>query len=378
MDWIVFGDDWGAHPSTTQHLVKNLPRTDRVIWVNSLGGRAPRVNRRDVARLWKKLRSVFRPDRKPSTTLKDHRGAGPSEWSPHRQISPAVLPWHRVRSVRSVNRKILGRQIRSAVDDLGFESPNVLMSFPVAIWYMGFPFDSLAYLRLDDYGRLPGVDAALVRDSEHQLYGTCEVVFVTAEQLEPADPRVRSTYLPQGVDTDHFGSVPSNPPGTKTLGFFGLLAEWVDFDLIVSVASQLTDWTLEFVGPTRFVPESIRDAPNIRLMPPVPYSQLPGRLLAWDAAWIPFNVDELTIGVNPLKLREYLAAGLPTLCTALPEARKMGEHVRIVRGAGEVIDYLVREVPLDTEEKREARKRSVQNDSWAHRSRQLRDAVLAG
>ena len=59
MDWIVFGDDWGAHPSTTQHLIVNLPREDRILWVDSIGMRQPKLRVVDVRRIWNKARRLL-------------------------------------------------------------------------------------------------------------------------------------------------------------------------------------------------------------------------------------------------------------------------------------------------------------------------------
>ncbi len=376
MDWIVFGDDWGAHPSTTQHLISNLPAEDRVIWVNSIGGRAPGLNRRDVLRVYEKLKSMLRA-RGPTPDMNDPRQR---RWQPNRVISPRVLPWHHVGPIRALNQRLLGKQIRDAMDDMGFGLPVILTSTPVAGWYFAFPHGRTAYLRLDDYEKLPGVDANLVRSSEGKLYDSCDFIFVTAETLFPTDEAVRAKthYIPQGVDAAHFGSVPPTPPQNKVLGFFGLLAEWIDFDLIQTVATDLPDWQLEFVGPIRYVPDSIRSLRNVSLLPPEPYASLPQRLHSWDAAWIPFNVDELTAAVNPLKLREYLAAGLPTVCTALPEAARLGKHVKIVHTGQDVISFLRGEVASDTTEKRDTRKHSVSDHTWQNRSRQLRTTITSG
>jgi len=82
----------------------------------------------------------------------------------------------------------------------------------------------------------------------------------------------------------------------------------------------------------------------------------------------------LTAGVNPLKLREYLAAGLPALSTPLPEARSV-DHIQIVENAGDVSRALESIDADDTPEQRKARKASVQNDGWAARVTKLREIL---
>ncbi len=62
--FIVFGDDWGAHPSSVQHLFRRIARDHRTLWVNTVGLRPPRLDARDAARVVRKLRAIVRPDRK--------------------------------------------------------------------------------------------------------------------------------------------------------------------------------------------------------------------------------------------------------------------------------------------------------------------------
>ena len=60
MDWIIFGDDWGRHPSTTQHLVSRFQENDRILWIDSIGMRSPKLSVTDGARAIRKT-SANRP-----------------------------------------------------------------------------------------------------------------------------------------------------------------------------------------------------------------------------------------------------------------------------------------------------------------------------
>lgn len=375
MNWVVFGDDWGAHPSTTQHLVRHLPGDDRVVWVDSIGMRSPRLRRADLRRLAVKARGMLTaPAPSPAAN------GAPSERSFCR-VRPAVLPWHLVDPVRRLNARVLGRAIRSALDLLGASEPVVLAVNPAATWYLDtFPHRHVAYLRLDDYSRLPGVDPALVAASEPRLLARADAIFATARALLPTgDAAARAHYLPQGVDLAHFASVPLTPPSRPVLGFFGLVAEWVDFELVRQVAAALPDWQLEFIGPVRHLPDSMRDIPNIQWLPGVPYPDLPRAISRWSAAWIPFVVDELTRGVNPLKVREYLAAGLPVACTPLVEVLPLAEKtdLLIASDAPSVAAWAHDLRATDSPERRTARRQSVAGDSWAARSATLHAHIEA-
>lgn len=363
MDWLVFGDDWGVHPSTTQHLVRHLPPSDRIVWVNSLGMRSPRPSVADLKRVAGRLRALRRPS-----------GGEPAPANVH-VVQPRVLPWHR--PFRAVNGLSLRRDVRRALDATGAPSPVALVSNPVALPYLdGLPLRGLVYLRLDDWSRLPGVDPDLVLPLEERLLGRADLVLATARSLLP--DRAAATLLPQGVDLAHFAAVPSSPPGTRILGFMGLLAPWLDLDLVRAAAAAAPDWTFELRGPSALSDdeaERLGALPNVRLLPRVPYADLPRAISSWQAAWAPFRVGDETAGVSPLKLREYLAAGLPAASTPLPEALPLAPHVVPVRSAADVRRFLDEVATPDDAAARDSRRAAVAGDGWGSRAGALRDAV---
>lgn len=367
MDWIVFGDDWGGYPSTTQHLVLNLPSEDRVIWVDSIGMRQPRLRLTDSARIWHKARGFLR---KSAPTDRLYPGSlGTME-----RLKPKVLPWHLNPHALGFNARSLRFALASRVAQLGMQDPILLSSSPVVVQYLAaIPHRKTGYLRLDDYSLYPGVDAELVRRTEEAMFSRADAVFATAISLMP--PRAhaeKAHYLPQGVQSDLFAQVPVDPPQSKVLGFFGTLAEWLDFGLIERVARAAPDWVLEFIGKVDVLPERLRSVPNLRILPAVPLRELPKRIAHWSAAWIPFQITGLTMAVNPLKVREYLAAGLPTHCTPLPEVAALAPHVTVSDQPTCIVEWMRRSLATDSPEARLRRREFVQGDSWACRASTLR------
>jgi glycosyltransferase involved in cell wall biosynthesis len=374
MDWIVFGDDWGVHPSTTQHLVRHLHRDDCVLWVDSIGMRAPQFRRADVLRIAKKLRSIAAPDTVSSIDVSGRHCFA--------RLAPKVLPWHRRRTPRRINSRLLSRDIKRKLAILGISRPPVLLSAtPVVAHYLdAVPHSRLCYLRLDDYTKFTGGDPKLVRESEARMFDRCDVVFATARTLLPPGPAAaKAIYLPQGVDSEHFARVPVEPPpaSRRTLGFFGLLDERVDYDLVRRVAAAAPDWQLEFVGPVRLLPKDVEAMANVAVLPPVSFDDLPRAISHWSAAWIPYTVCDVTEGVNPLKVREYLAAGLPTLSTPLPEVAALAEEVEIAitKEASDVVRWLEHTVANDSAAGRRKRRSSIEPHSWRQRATDLRRAV---
>jgi len=249
----------------------------------------------------------------------------------------------------------------------------LLTANPVVAYYCDvLEVDTIIYLRLDDYSQYPGCDPELVADAEAKMYAKADLIIATARSLLPLQPfAAKGRYLPQGVHTDAFSSVPIEPPRKPVLGFFGSVAEWLDFDLIESVATLASEWCLEFIGRPDFVPASLREHKNIKFIEPVPFDELSSRITHWTAAWIPFKINELTVSVNPLKVREYLAAGLPTHCTPLPEAQDLSEHVFLTSNAERIVAWLRRTLTEDSVELRQKRRASVAGETWKARAAAL-------
>jgi glycosyltransferase involved in cell wall biosynthesis len=374
MDWIVFGDDWGVHPSTPQHLVLNLPAEDRVIWVDSIGMRQPRLGGRDLHRIVNKLRGFVLPANRTS--------AGPlyrPRVSGFARLQPKIIPFHLSGLARRANCAVLARALTRLVQELDLKQPTLLSLNPVvAEYFEAIPAHRVGYLRLDRYEQLPGVDPELIHRTEGKMVAKADAIFCTARKLHPGTPwQGKTHYLSQGVDTEHFAQVDLTPPSSRVLGFFGVLNRWVDFELIIRVAALAPHWRLELVGPATFVPASLRAVSNVAVLPAVPFSELPRTMARWSAAWIPFEVSELTVAVNPLKAREYLAAGLAFHTTPLPEvAPLVSETDGLVSvRADEIVDWLENVVQRDSPERRLARRRSVAQDSWVQRSAELRSVM---
>ncbi len=174
---------------------------------------------------------------------------------------------------------------------------------------------------------------------------------------------------------DHFSRVALEPLRKPVLGFFGLIGKWLDFDLIAAVADRLPDWTLEFIGPVRSMPKRLLKIPNFKYLGPRPYSVLPESIGHWSAAWAPYLVTPHTEAANPLKPREYLAAGLPTQCAPLPEVRALSGKLLISQNADEIAGWARAQLTEDSREQRLARRKSVAQDSWQARAQQLRDTL---
>jgi glycosyltransferase involved in cell wall biosynthesis len=127
--------------------------------------------------------------------------------------------------------------------------------------------------------------------------------------------------------------------GEVCIGYLGAIAPWFDFDLVLDAARSRPQWRFRLVGPVLggAGAEVARLAalPNVEVRPGVPHDDVPGVLRGFTVGMIPFRRTRLTAGVNPNKLYEYLAAGLPTVATPFsPEVEAHAGVVSLAPDAG--------------------------------------------
>ena len=184
----------------------------------------------------------------------------------------------------------------------------------------------------------PGVLKDLVEKMEKDLIQKADLIVATSGELQKTKRKdsIPTLLLPHGVDIKHFRESRTLEPAPiimnlkkPVIGYFGLFDERTDLDTIDYVARNRPEWSFAFIGPKKVAAENLRKNKNIFFLPPVPYRELPQYLSGFDVFIIPYKLDELTKHINPLKLKECLAAGKPVVSTPLPEVLKLKEAVRI-------------------------------------------------
>jgi glycosyltransferase involved in cell wall biosynthesis len=169
-----------------------------------------------------------------------------------------------------------------------------------------------------------------------------DMVVVSSSRLYETKHRYNpNTFLvTHGVDVAHFRNacLPTVAPPADcaelkgpVIGFFGLIADWVDLEVVRYLAASRPNWSLLLIGEVQTDTSALRELSNVHLLGRRSYESLPAYCKAFDVAILPFVVNELTVAANPLKLREYLAAGLPVVATPLPEVLKLSALVRMAR-----------------------------------------------
>lgn len=379
--FIVFGDDWGAHPSSVQHLFRRIARTHRTLWVNTLGLRPPRLDRRDAERVVRKLRGMLGPRAAPSSAPSTTEGLD------LHVVSPPMLPWMRPAPMRIANRESVRLAVGRAAERLGLREPVVVTTVPNGVDGRGLAGSRcLVYYCVDDFTNWPGVDREAASTLERELLDRCDAVLATSQNLADTrrPRRGEATLLPHGVDLEHLAraSEPSTPTlhgvrrGRPVLGYLGLVDARMDVDLIMGVARARPDWDVVFVGPTDTAPDPRLRGDNVRFVGAVPYARLPEAMASFDVALLPYVRSELTRSINPLKLREYLASGKPVVATSLPEVARYAPEVRLADTVEETLSA-VAEALAGPSDRRDARAALLAGETWDDRARTFLDRCLA-
>lgn len=328
-DIICFCNDWDGDPLSKKQIVTRLAKTNRILWVNSTGNRNPRVSAHDLRRAVRKLWGFCRGSRTVAPNIS--------------VFCPLVIPFYGSRLARWINRRFYSWSLRRTCRKMSFCDPLVLSFVPSSADVIGTLGESrIVYYCVDEYSRFTGADRAAILEMERRLIEKSDLVVVSASPLYRSKKRYNpNTFLiPHGVDVAHFRQacfaeteIPEDfpPRDGPVIGFFGLIEDWVDLGLVRSLAEARPAWSFVLIGDARADTSVLRGVPNVHLLGRRSYQSLPGYCKAFDVAILPFVLNELTLAANPLKLREYLAAGLPVVATPLPEVQRLEGLVRMAR-----------------------------------------------
>ena len=371
-DILCFSHDWSGDPLSKTHLMRILARDNRVLWVNSIGYRTPTASKADITRAFKKLKA-----------------ATDSLSEPERNIfvlNPLAIPVYGRPGIRDLNRRLLRFQVKRAMRKLGFQRPINFVFNPAAAVIAGaLGEEQLVYYCVDEYTAFSGVSSTSLGELEEQLLRQADLVIVSADALYQSKSKIKpdTVIVRHGVDFDHFRKaldpstvVPSeieNLP-RPVIGFFGLIADWVDVDLMAHVAKEFPQGSLVVLGKSTTDMSVLEGIPNVHILGRKTYESLPAYCKGFDVALMPFRINELTLNANPLKVREYLAAGLPVVSTAIPEVEVLG-LCRIGRDQESFVNE-VREAlraPGPDFERSEA----IRSESWEARVDEVRAHLAA-
>jgi Glycosyl transferases group 1 len=369
-DIVCFSNDWDGDPLSKTHIMRILARRNRVLWVNSLGNRTPRPTRSDAARIWKKLRDAAR---------------GLVEVEPNLHVlAPLYVPAYGD-AVRATNGELVRAQVLVAMRWLGMRAPISWSFLPSAAPVAGRLGEAaVVYHVVDEFSAFSDASAH-VSELEDRLLRRADLVVASSEKLLEAKRRIApgAVLVRHGVDHAHFARAldPALPIPVDlaqlrrpVIGFFGLVADWIDLALVRRVADAHPRASIVLIGKVATSTAPLDGARNVHLLGRRRYEDLPAYCKGFAVALTPFVLNELALSANPLKAREYVAAGLPNVCTDLPELRAI-PGCTVVRGGDAFVEAVGAELAKGGPDP--ARSALVRSEGWEEKVEELSAHVLA-
>jgi glycosyltransferase involved in cell wall biosynthesis len=199
---------------------------------------------------------------------------------------------------------------------------------------------AIVYDCMDELSAFTGAPAIL-KAREMELLRRSSLVLTGGQSLYEAKRHQHSNIhpFPSSVDVAHFASarrITTDPEDQAPiphprLGFFGVLDERLDIELVDAVAATRPEWNIVMLGPVvKIDPISLPRRANIHYLGPKPYGDLPDYVAGWDVALLPFARNEATRFISPTKTPEYLAAGKPVVSTSIRDVvRPYGQQALV-------------------------------------------------
>lgn len=211
-------------------------------------------------------------------------------------------------------------------------------------------YEKMIHRVADNFSGFKGSYDSLIR-LQNQVIEKSDLTIVTAKKLLDNAYKINknSIYLPNGVDFSRFENIESAPPiefnnldGPK-ITYVGAIEEWFDFELIINSAKKLLNCYFIFIGNKNLYFEKEVEKNNLKniiFLGLIDHKEIPKYLKYSDVGIMPFVKNNLTEYIHPLKIYEYLAAGLPVVCRNLTEVREMNAPINLYDNEIEFIDII--------------------------------------
>jgi len=365
---IVFfsSDDWGWKTSKYQ-LSTRFAKDNKVLFVSSIGFRAPTASSDDLKRIWKKLAGFFKGIKKVDDNLY--------------VLTPLVVPfsWFPFRHV--LNNLILRTQVGWAKWKLGMKLPYMFVfSENWHDYVINMKRKKLIYYTVDEQASFSGLDGQRFIEMDKKLNKAADVIFCSARTLYDKNIKTNENthYMPHGVSYSLFSSTLNEStqiaedikdiPHPLFLFFGHISHDWVDKDLVKFLAKEKPEWSWVYVGRYSMDENEFSEYQNIHLLGEKEFNELPGYCKGADFGTIPFVYSKLTNNCNPLKLPEYFSAGLPVISTNIPEVeRAYGDECYIGKDNQGFLDGCEKALAENNLEKNIQRSKLMAANSWEER-----------
>jgi glycosyltransferase involved in cell wall biosynthesis len=382
---LVFADDWGRHPSSCQHLVRKLLDRHRVLWVNTIGTRPPRLSREDLGKGTAKLRQWLGGRAAPHVLPANLR-----------VLNPLMYPGFRARWHRRLNAALVGRAVDRALGPRRRGERRVaITTIAITADLVGrLDVDRWVYYCVDDFSVWPGLDGRVLDELDRALVRRVDRVVCVSETLRRRLGQLgaNALVLTHGIDLAHWRQVaaaadtgaarsatdlPRWWPATARpiLLFWGVVDRRLDTACCRALAAQVG--TVVLVGPCQSPDPDLAATPRVCMPGPVPYQVLPTLAAAADVLVMPYADLPVTRAIQPLKLKEYLATGRPVVVRNLPATAPWGDAADVVNDAAGFVSVVRQRLEEGVSDAQRQARTRLDAETWDHKARTLEQVLLA-
>lgn len=361
---LFSSDDWGWKTSKYQ-VSTRLSGYSKVLFVSSVGFRSVKVNKSDASRIVRKLKSFLKGIRKIDNNLY--------------VMTPIVLPGKTTGLLGWLNKVFFKLQLFIYFQYLGLQNPIPVVFSQNWLNYIRnshlLDMNRLVYYCVDEHSAFDGVDKRQFQKDDEELTKKANNVFCSAKSLYEKKVKINKAaqYFPHGVDYNLFKKGISsdlkkpddlaNIDGPILLFFGHISYDWVDVKLLEYIATERSDWSIVLLGRFSVDNNFLSGFSNIHYLGEKDIAELPAYCSYSDVGIIPFVNTPLTQNCNPLKLPEYLSAGLPVVSTYIPEVVNQ-PFTCVAETYSEFVDCCSNAISKNTIEMKRERSHAMESRSW--------------
>jgi len=372
------GVDWWYHnrAHSDVQLMSKLSEKLPVLFINSLGMRTPWLGKstQPLGRVFRKLISITRGLRK----------VAPKMWV----FSPLMLPPTSKLIVRKINSYLIASQIRLALRIIDISHWFTWVTIPTAYDVLEvLPKTVTIFNRSDKHSKFPEACEEFIKSCEQQLLMNSDLVLYVNRKLMAEDigPEARKYYLGHGVDYDLFASASGNGKSVHPdlaflkrpiVGYFGAIDDYAtDLRLFKLVAQSLPEMSFVLIGLSTVDISDIISLPNVHYLGFRPYHEIPKFGCSFDVGIMPWLQNEWIEYCNPIKLKEYLALGIPIVTTPIPQADEYPGLLSVATTPQGFIEAIRTSLATNDEHSKLLRQKAVEKDSWSYKATEVLELV---
>lgn len=336
-----------------QHVAVQLAASGyKVFYIDSLGLRRPSTSSQDIRRI---LRRLYKSALGPRQVQKNI-------WV----WSPPSIPLQKSPFIRRFNRFLLSAMLKFYTNRIGIRQEVLWTYNPLTVHLINLKdFKKIIYHCVDDVKAHPRMPAEVFVQAEEALAKQSHLIFTTSQKLTEMQKKwnPNTYYFPNVADFKHFSKardestiIPNDllKIPKPRIGFIGAISDYkIDFKLIRFIAETRRDWSIVLIGKIGegdpWTSRSLlQNIPNIYLMGPRPYAELPGYLKGFDAAILPNIRNTYTESMFPMKFFEYLASGKSVISVDLPALREYRNVIHIAQTSQDFVTCIDHVLKGDT------------------------------